>query len=206
MPPLEQLLSPPWLPFPLPPLPPGLDGRVTFAPSPPIAVSPPLPAGSPAPDAAVAAATAGLPYGAAPPIIPGLPDFGAVVPGLPLAAPLPLAAAPPPPSPLPPGAAAPAAPMAVDAGPRVETPPDDDIELPADLINGLSTLGSNDLMLTDDLSRDEVWDSLFGGAAGAALAQQLNAAAAAAGPGVGGAPPDGGGGAAASTGAGVSQA
>lgn len=63
-------------------------------------------------------------------------------------------------------------PMVVDAAPRVETPPDEDIELPIDLINGLQSLGSTDLMLTDDLSKDEVWEALFGagGAAAAAAA------------------------------------
>jgi hypothetical protein len=63
-------------------------------------------------------------------------------------------------APLPPASA----PMAVDAAPRVETPPDDDggVELPADLISSLQTLGSADLMM-DDLHKDELWETLFGG-------------------------------------------
>jgi hypothetical protein len=35
-----------------------------------------------------------------------------------------------------------------------------------DLLNSLQSMGSADLMLADDMSRDDLWDSLFGGHSG----------------------------------------
>jgi hypothetical protein len=47
--------------------------------------------------------------------------------------------------------------------PRVESPEDSsDLQIPQDLLAGLQSLGSGDLMLTDDMNRDDIWDSLFG--------------------------------------------
>jgi hypothetical protein len=47
--------------------------------------------------------------------------------------------------------------------PRVESPEDSsDLQIPQDLLQGLQSLGSGDLMLTDDMARDDIWDSLFG--------------------------------------------
>lgn len=55
-----------------------------------------------------------------------------------------------------------AAVVAVDSKTRVDSPDDDDLDLPMDLINGLQSMGSTDLMLAEDLSKDELWSSLFG--------------------------------------------
>ncbi|KAI8467345.1 MAG: hypothetical protein J3K34DRAFT_37862 [Monoraphidium minutum] len=134
----------------------GMDGGITFHPvcaprSPPLPASPPL---VPAP-------------GAAP--LPGVPDFSAC--GGAAALPLGMQAMGAGLTTIYPGGPTfPPGPMAVDGGPRVETPPDGDgasddgIELPADLISGLQSLGSADLMM-DDLNKDELWETLFGGAA-----------------------------------------
>ncbi len=161
---------------------PGLDGTVTFAP----AASPQIP------DFSAAALNGASPFaaGPAPVSVPGLPDLGSNPAGdafLHMAAQhlgggmQPMGAGTTTVGPSLAGAASPfdvtgvtgppsGMPMVVDAGPRVETPPEDDIELPIDLINGLQGLGSTDLMLTDDLNKDEIWDTLFGAGTSASLA------------------------------------
>jgi len=66
-------------------------------------------------------------------------------------------------------------PHVVNAAPKVESPDSDssqgggnqqDLQYPMDLLNSLQSMGSADLMLADDLSRDDLWESLFGGNSG----------------------------------------
>ena len=71
-------------------------------------------------------------------------------------------------------AAAGGVPHVVDVAPKVESPDSDssqggnqqDLQYPMDLLNSLQSMGSADLMLADDLSRDDLWESLFGGNSG----------------------------------------
>lgn len=72
--------------------------------------------------------------------------------------------------------------------PRVDSPPEPFDMGMQDLLANLSTVNSSELMLTDDVKQDDIWDMLFGRSNSGALGQGVvdAAAAAAAAGGVGG--------------------
>lgn len=60
--------------------------------------------------------------------------------------------------------------LPVNENPTVSSPPDDDMDLPMDLIHSLNTMASGDLGLADDVAfKDDVWHHIFTAAANVPL-------------------------------------
>lgn len=60
--------------------------------------------------------------------------------------------------------------MPINENPTVSSPPDDDMDLPMDLIHSLNTMASGDLGLADDAAfKDDVWHHIFTAAANVPL-------------------------------------
>lgn len=58
--------------------------------------------------------------------------------------------------------------LPITDNPTVSSPDDGNMELPFDFVNGLTSMTSEDLGLTDDFTKDEMWQQIFNSAVASA--------------------------------------